>query len=125
MKTNKGGRPRKEIDFELIDILCEIQCTGEEIAHALGVDYDTLNRNIKERYRVGFSEYFKQKKGSGKSSLRRKQWEVAMAGNPVMLIWLGKNILDQTDKQEIKGNLNISSWDSLEKAIAKEKENGD
>ena len=41
-----------------------------------------------------------QKKGfeSGKASLRRKQYEVAMGGNCTMLVWLGKQYLGQTDK---------------------------
>ena len=31
-------------------------------------------------------------------SLRRKQYEVALSGNPSMLIWLGKNVLGQSDQ---------------------------
>jgi len=34
-------------------------------------------------------------------SLRRKQIEVALKGNVSMLIWLGKQMLGQMDKQEL------------------------
>ena len=39
-----------------------------------------------------------------KSSLRRKQVELAQAGNVTMLIWLGKNLLGQSDMNTIKGD---------------------
>jgi hypothetical protein len=32
------------------------------------------------------------------ASVRRKQFELAMAGNPTMLVWLGKQYLGQHDK---------------------------
>ena len=35
--------------------------------------------------------------------MRAKQVELAKAGNVTMLIWLGKQMLDQSDKQEVTG----------------------
>lgn len=103
---NKGGRPRKEIDYDLVDNLCEIQCTGEEIASVLNVDYDTLNRHIQRDFNMGFAEYFELKRKSGRASLRRKQWQMA-GNNPTMAIWLGKQYLGQTDKSVVENhNLN-------------------
>ena len=37
----------------------------------------------------------------GKIRLRQLQWRAAEKGNVSMLIWLGKQVLDQTDRQEI------------------------
>jgi hypothetical protein len=37
------------------------------------------------------------------ASLRRKQYEIAMKGNVSMLIWLGKNILNQAEKFDVRG----------------------
>ena len=37
-----------------------------------------------------------------KKELENRQWEVAMDGNVQMLIWLGKQELGQSDKQEIE-----------------------
>lgn len=99
-EVNKGGRPKKEVDYDLLNASCEIMCTGEECAALQGMDYDTLNNRLKEDKGVGFSEYYRQRSVSGKMSLRRKQYETAMEGDKTMLVWLGKNWLGQTDKIE-------------------------
>ena len=99
-KKNKGGRPRKEIDYPKLEALCKIQCTGEECASVLQIDYDTLNNALKRDGYGGFSEYLKRHSSSGKASLRRLQWKAAEALNTAMLIWLGKQYLGQTDKKD-------------------------
>jgi len=86
------------IDWEQVDKMCAIQCTGEEIAGILSIDYDTLVRACKRELGVVFAEYIAQKKSGGKMSLRRKQYSTAMEGNATMLVWLGKNWLSQSDK---------------------------
>ena len=99
-KKNKGGRPRKEIDYPKLEALCKIQCTGEECASVLQIDYDTLNNALKRDGYGGFSDYLKNHSSSGKASLRRLQWKAAEALNTAMLIWLGKQYLGQTDKKD-------------------------
>lgn len=99
-------RPRKELEnikfdgWDQLDALI-IWSNGEYCAEQLGIDYDTLSTRIKERTGLSFSEYKEQKKEKLRINLRKKQYDVAMAGNVSMLIWLGKNELAQTDKQEI------------------------
>lgn len=93
LKLNKGGRPRKEIDMDLVERLANIQCTQEEIACVVGCSVDTLVAQ------PGFSEIYKKGKEVGKSSLRRTQWKLAQT-NTAMAIWLGKQYLGQTDKIE-------------------------
>lgn len=100
-QTNKGGRPRKEVDWHQVDTMCEFHCTGEEQAAILGMHYDTLDARCREQHGVGFSEYFKQKSAGGKMSLRRKQFTAAMDGNTTMLVWLGKNWLGQKDTADL------------------------
>ena len=99
-KKNKGGRPKIEIDYDLVDRLCEIQCTGEEIAFTLKVDYDTLRSRIKDKYNLGFSDYYKKASTYGKISLRRAMFKNALNGNTTMQIWLSKQYLGMVDKQE-------------------------
>lgn len=98
-----AGRSKAGINWALVRDLCKIQCTGEEIASVLDIDYDTLQRACKEKYEIKFAEYIEQKKKGGKASLRRVQFKKALAGNPTMLIWMGKQYLNQTDKKEISG----------------------
>ena len=115
MAKNRGGRPKKRIDFELVDRLCAIQCTGEEIASVLNVSYDTLERRVKEKFGVSFADYFEEKRGKGRVSLRRMQWKKAEKGDTTMLIWLGKQYLKQTDKQEVDqtGQMGLVVLDDL------------
>ncbi len=94
----KMGRPKKEVDFETIDKLCALQCLEQEIADFLGLSVDTIYRACLKNFGITFAEYFKQKRGHGKVALRRAQWQTAQAGNPALLIWLGKQYLDQKDK---------------------------
>lgn len=96
----KMGRPRIEIDFKELDKLCALQCTQEEIAGWFECSIDTIEARIKETHGMTFPEYFAQRRSGGKISLRRKQYETAMSGNPTMLIWLGKQYLNQSDKQD-------------------------
>lgn len=97
-QVNKGGRPRKEIDQPTFEKLCEIQCTLEEIAGVLRVSEDTVERWCERTYEVGFADAYKKFSATGKTSLRRQQFELARKGNATMLIWLGKQYLGQTDK---------------------------
>jgi len=94
------NRPLFQINWDTVDSMCAIQCTGEEIAGVLGCSYNTLFRACEKEHSCTFEEYFDQKKSNGRMSLRRKQYSTAMEGNPTMLVWLGKNWLGQTDKIE-------------------------
>lgn len=87
------GRKPIEINEEQVTRLAAIGCTNEEIASVVGCSHDTLVRRFKELLAEGRLQ--------GKASLRRKQFELALSGNTTMLIWLGKQVLGQADKQEI------------------------
>lgn len=102
-----GGRPKIEVDWSKVDAMCQIQCTGEEIASVLDISYDTLERRCKDDKECSFADYIGEKKQGGRASLRRKQWKLAESGNPTMLIWLGKQYLGQSDKQEIDQNMSV------------------
>jgi len=92
--TNKGGRPKAEIDPRLVETLAGIGCTLSEIAAACDCHPDTLTNR--------FSAEMNKGRENGKTRLRKKQLEVALAGNVSMLIWLGKQILGQTEKVEAR-----------------------
>lgn len=84
------GRPPSEVDLALLKKLARIHCTQEEMADILGVSVDTLTRN--------FADAIKEARAHGRSSLRRKQFRIAERGNVGMLIWLGKQLLEQRDR---------------------------
>lgn len=94
-KQTKGGRPKLNIDPDLVEKLAGIGCPNKEIAAIVGCSVDTLTDR--------FSDVINKGRENGKTRLRKKQIEVALAGNVSMLIFLGKNMLGQSDKQEISG----------------------
>lgn len=103
-EKSKGGRPRKELsdeDFEKIVGMIRIQCTQDEICNIFGMTAETLNTRLQERGEESFSTLYKKHSDGGKASLRRMQWKAAEEGNPTMLVWLGKQMLGQRDKQEL------------------------
>jgi hypothetical protein len=92
----RTGRPRKPIDLKLVETFGSLGLTGEEMAALLKVDGATISHRMNAQdseflkaYKTGFSTL--------KKSLRRKQIAVALKGNCGMLIWLGKQLLDQHD----------------------------
>ena len=92
------GRPRIPIDWEQFDKLCQLQCTLNEIAGWFKCSIDTIENRVKEEFGRTFSDYHNEKRQAGIISLRRRQYEIAMSGNVTMLIFLGKNLLNQSDK---------------------------
>ena len=94
-----GGRPRKEFDLDIAKNLVRIQCTANEISDFFGMTDDTLGARLREEGYSGFSDFYKSHGSEGKSSLRRAQWRSGVENlNAAMLIWLGKQYLDQSDK---------------------------
>ena len=109
------ARPRKEIDQKNFESLCGLQCTLEEICGFFDVTDKTLDKWCKRTYGHGFSEVFRQKRGSGKISLRRAQFQLAQK-NANMAIWLGKQYLNQKDEARIETESRISI-DPLSKSL--------
>jgi hypothetical protein len=97
---NKVGRPRAQINLEQVKTLAGLSCTEPEIASVIGINYATWKRHKQQNPEL--EEMIEQGKLTGNASLRRKQWETAMDGNVTMQIWLGKNRLGQSDKQQIE-----------------------
>ena len=94
------GRPRKEINKTEFEKLCFLQCTRSEFCTWFDVNEDTLNKWCKENYDGRtFLDVFKEKRENGLISLRRTQFQLAEK-SPAMAIFLGKNLLGQTDKME-------------------------
>lgn len=89
-----AGRPKAKVDTAQVEQLAAINCSVDEIAAVVGVHTRTVQRNYATSIQKG--------RERGKSSLKRKMWEVAMGGNVTMLIWLSKQMLGYTDKIEEK-----------------------
>ena len=107
------ARPKKVINYEIVEALANVMATQEEIANQLNISVRTLQRD-KEFCRV-----YKKGLDHAKVSLRRKQFKLADT-NATMGIWLGKQYLNQKDKQEIEANITTSPLENLIKAVKDE-----
>lgn len=114
MAKHPGGRPKivwGEKDKQTFKSLCSQFNTEEDICSIMGVNSDTLMRLVNDHLyeditghqlrgrakKVSFSDAFKKFSANGRMSLRREQFRKAIDGDRTMLIWLGKQYLDQRD----------------------------
>ena len=97
----KRGRPVIEFDLGEVEKLGMLGASAAEMGAWFGCGTRTIERRMADEEGEFWRSY---KKGLGrlKISLRRQQIEAAKAGNTAMLIWLGKQLLEQRDKREIK-----------------------
>ena len=58
-----------------------------------------MQNRIKERFDCSFVQFRQQKLEHRRVQLRQWQWKAAEKGQVAMLIWLGKQYLDQNEKQ--------------------------
>ncbi|QDP65340.1 MAG: hypothetical protein Tp1124SUR00d2C54018391_1 [Prokaryotic dsDNA virus sp.] len=92
--TKSVGRPKKyDIDTKEVEKLAAFGCTNTEIASFFGCSKDLISKKYSTNIAKG--------KDAGKIRLRKMQWNAADRGSVPMLIWLGKQVLGQTDKQEV------------------------
>jgi hypothetical protein len=83
------GENKKVIDPKEVEKLASIGMKISEMAQWFDVDDSTLNYNFKQEIAKG--------KHNLNCSLRQAQIRLALSGNATMLIFLGKNILGQSD----------------------------
>lgn len=102
-KTETRGRKKIELDVSVLSKLAEIQCNLKEMAYIMGCSVETLKRNYEDVIELG--------KANGKVALRRAQFRKAIDdGNPTMLIWLGKQVLGQSDQPINDDDNQILPW---------------
>ena len=100
MGKKRMGAPIKEVDWDEVDKLMALQCTGEEIAGFIGMCYDTLTRAVKREHGMTYADYLSLKSQKGKVSLRKRQYDASKSSVP-MMIHLGKQWLGQADSTNI------------------------
>ena len=88
------ARPKKyDIDPGKVEQLAGFGCSNTEIASFFGCSKDLISKSYSTNIAKG--------RDKGKIRLRQLQWRAAEKGNTSVLIWLGKQILGQTDKTEV------------------------
>lgn len=90
--------------------LGRLQCTNAELGAYFGLtERQIINRRANDS---ALDEAIKRGNNQGRISIRRKQFEAALAGDRTMLVWLGKNVLGQRDSGldiNVSGGLSFDS----------------
>jgi hypothetical protein len=98
-------RPSKPINWELVDELLLSGCLGTEIAPHFDMHPHTFYDRVELEYGITFTEYSSEKKAKGESILRHTQFKKAIGeidkGDNALLIWLGKQRLQQRELAEV------------------------
>lgn len=106
MQENRapGGISRiKDIDKELVWKLASMMCTVQEIADVIGLTQTQVEKKFGDLIDKGRSE--------GRKALRRAQFDKAVVDkDPRMLIFLGKQYLNQKDAPEDKQTTQPLPW---------------
>jgi len=96
------GAGRKVVPPDEVYKLASLGCTMEEMAEWFGVNRETLKYN--------FRDYIAKGQANLKQRLRQAQLQTALSGNATLLIWLGKNILGQSDNPIDSENVQPLPW---------------
>lgn len=128
--SNEGGRfsngalsvyrpgSRAGLDADMEDTLARLesyaraQLTLERAAAFFRVSRQTLWRFMASYPEA--AEAWDRGLALGQGDLQAKQMQVALSGNVVMLVWLGKQYLGQRDKHDIQATV-ISHEDELDR----------
>jgi hypothetical protein len=88
-EVGRGNRKRI-VNPDDVYKLAALGCNNKEIATWFDINKDTLQYT--------FGDIIDKAREDLKMRLRQAQLKLALGGNAVMLIWLGKQILGQTDQ---------------------------
>ena len=98
------ARPKKyDIPPEKVEQLARYGCTNTEIAQFYGCDESLIRKS--------YSEFLTKGRAEGKTNLRKWQYNVAKKGNVTMLIWLGKQVLGQSENPMVLEDELVEGFD--------------
>lgn len=98
------GNNKKVINPKRVEELATTFASYRELAEFFGVKEQTFRDNFRENVIKGRS--------NTRMSLRQWQLSAAKSGNVTMLIWLGKNILGQSDNPMSKEENAALPWNN-------------
>lgn len=104
-KTVRGrviGRNKTVIPEEQVLELAKLHCTNKEMADFFEVPLTTFTDNFRDIITKGRLDT--------KQRLRAAQLKMALNGDRTLLIWLGKNILGQSESPVSAQNTQVLPW---------------
>jgi len=80
-------------------------CTQQEVADILGITQQSVSEMLKK---PAYKEAWERARSVTRYDVRRKQIDAALDGDRTMLIWVGKQVLEQRDSpKEVEINQNV------------------
>ena len=80
-------------------------CTQQEVADILGITQQSVSEMLQK---PAYKEAWERARSVTRYDVRRKQIDSALEGDRTMLIWVGKQVLDQRDSpKEVEINQNV------------------
>jgi len=98
------GRKKTVVPEEQVMELARLHCTNKEIADFFEVPQTTLTDNFRDILTKGRLET--------KQRLRSAQLKLALNGDRTLLIWLGKNILGQSESPINTDSAQVLPWNT-------------
>lgn len=96
------GATKKVIPPDEVYYLASLGVNYKELGEWYGVPEDTIRYN--------FKPYVEKAREETKQRLRQAQIKLALSGNATMLIWLGKNMLGQSETPDHSDSSKILPW---------------
>lgn len=106
------GENKKIIDPKEVEKLASLGMKNSEIADWFGIDDSTLSYNFKQEITTGRLNLIR--------SLRQAQIKYALEGSNALLIWLGKNILGQSENPNSTDQNQILPYTDDDEGIVEE-----
>ena len=100
----KLGRKKVDVDYKVLDALCQFRVRKDFVCDYLGVSLSTLEKRLNEDFGMTFTEYNELKMQRTGLKLQQKAIDLALGGNVTMLIFSLKNIAGWSDKVELSGS---------------------
>ena len=97
------GENQKVVPPDEVIALAKLHCTYKEMSDFFGINVETLKYN--------FSDLIAKGRAETKQALRKAQIKLALNGNATMLVWLGKNMLNQSENGDTTSDENqVLPW---------------
>jgi hypothetical protein len=120
MPKHAEVKKKKEFEWAVLDGVLQFNATKPQCASLLKTSEDTIERRIKKKFNISFAEYKETKMGLTKIKLQQKAIQMALGGNPTMMIFCLKNLCNWKDRFDVENanpinqermivNLNIPS----------------
>ena len=106
MNEEQPKNKRRKIERQQVVSLAALMLSFDEIGNVVGCSGNHV--------RTKYARAVEEGRAEGKKSLRRAQFEKALAGDTRMLIFLGKNYLGQSDDGDQGESNQPLPWEEAE-----------